>query len=237
MSAVRCAWPTWTCDARPIRADVIEPAVLAHLDRFVGDVAVWIRGRAAEHHHERDRLAAGLDAERAAVAESVRQRDLVIASYRRLLAQGKDAHADLALGEAARIDTERVALVAAVEVAEARLAEFEAEPVADAALDYYNELAEFVRGRLKSARGAAEVNGALHDLLEAAPADMNDRGVLSVEFVLKDSDAVLAGDAPKTVRVSRKDAPVIGPPVELQSEEDLDALAAAIDRRLAKLGG
>lgn len=55
--------------------------------------------------------------------------------------------------------------MAAVVKAEVRVAEWTAEPDVNAALDYHNGIVDLIEGLVAKARGAAELNVALRDLL------------------------------------------------------------------------
>jgi hypothetical protein len=60
-------------------------------------------------------------------------------------------------------------------------------PDVDAALDFYNDLVRFVRGRLRTSRGASELNAVLHDLLSRGWLDGDDTGRLHAKFVLREN--------------------------------------------------
>ena len=67
----------------------------------------------------------------------------------------------VALEVVERIDRDREAQSVRIADAEARLAEFDGQVDADAALDFYNGLVETVQGRVKGAHGVGELNEAL----------------------------------------------------------------------------
>jgi hypothetical protein len=82
--------------------------------------------------------------------------------------------------------------------AEARVAEWTAHPDVDAALDYYAQVYELINGRLAKARGAAEVNAALRELLADLTVDV--RGdVIVVRFVLRADERRQRGSCRSTL--------------------------------------
>ena len=93
------------------------------------------------------------------------------------------------LAELERATDERDAQARAVEQAEARLAEWRLEPTAtDAALDFYSQCRDVIRGRIREAKGVAELNAALADLLAGVWVGVRRNGWLGADFVLRAPD-------------------------------------------------
>ena len=170
------------CDARSIRADVVEAHVLMHLQTVVGEqLHGWLAERAAEHHAQRDVVAAAAERERAALRRLQRTLERAVEQHRRLLA-GDDAQlADTALRQVAAVEADVRAAELAVGDAEARAAEFADAPDQRAAFDHLAHLAALVDGRLKEAQGGAAINGVLRSVLEGVWLRVAD-GVMHAEM-------------------------------------------------------
>ncbi len=203
-----------TCAAPSIRADVAEAEAVGHLHHFVGDLVELARAahrrtprRGQDAGARRGRRAhAGRRAGSAARADDGR---LPLADR-----QGAST-ARLALEEAERVETQIAEQSQRVAEAEARVAEWTADAPTDSVIDAYHELQQFVLGRLSSAAAAQDIADALHALLEGVTMEVNARGVLELTFTLRQTDAVLAGDLPQSVRVVRARAcepATYGPP-------------------------
>jgi DNA invertase Pin-like site-specific DNA recombinase len=155
---------TGLCSAAPVPAELIERHVLDHLHVFVGSVEDWIAVQVAEGEDEQQARAAAIGRERDRLADLDRHRERHLAEYRRLVADGASV-ARIALEEVERIDGEHAALQRQIAEGEAVLAEWAGPPDVDAALDFYGELVDLVQGRINQARGAAELNRALGQVL------------------------------------------------------------------------
>jgi hypothetical protein len=117
---------------------------------------------------EREAFGVAVDDLRHELAEVERDGELMRDDQRRYRRAGDRALADQAMLELARIDADAAELRERIATAEARLAEWTAEPDIDAALDFYNRLVEHVRGRIADADTAAELNAALSGVLAGA---------------------------------------------------------------------
>jgi hypothetical protein len=106
-----------------------------------------------ELEHDREKLR-GLQAER----------DRVFADYRELLGEGSNL-ARLSLEAVHQVESEIADQVQQMADAEARIAEWAADPDIDAALDYYNQIVDAIHGRIQKAEGITEVNRALASVL------------------------------------------------------------------------
>ena len=95
-----------------------------------------------------------------------------------------DHLARYALEEVERIDLEREAQLQAIAEAEAVVAEWAGPPDQKAALAYYEALLDLIRGRVGNARGAQDVNRALHDVLAGIWFDVRE-GRLRAEFEVR----------------------------------------------------
>ncbi|WP_205697473.1 recombinase family protein [Conexibacter sp. SYSU D00693] len=156
---------TGLCDAPPIPANVLEAKTLDHLHDFRLNIEEWLATRVAAVHEERaslERAAAGLRAEAAKVTRRV---EAAHRQHDQALDEEDDALAAVTLRAVARVEAQQTEALARVAEAEARVGEWTAEPDVNAALDYYNEIVDLIEGRVAKARGAAELNVALRDLL------------------------------------------------------------------------
>jgi len=186
---------TGLCDAPPIDAEIVDRAVIADLDRYLGDLERWRETFIAGH--EAERVALGRQ-ENDALADLAYVQSAIVAleaKVERQIAAGDEAGADavLAILVKRRPDRERAERrVAAVRDAIAAVPE---DAPTDAMLDFYNALTDAVRGRLDRAGrdSMARVNEALRDLFERFILDPVENGVTIVP--------VLRGgrfDAPQT---------------------------------------
>lgn len=162
---------TGLCDAPAIPADVLEAKTLDHLADFRLDIDQWLAGRVAEVQQEHaavERVAATLRGEVAVIARRV---DAAHRQHEGALDAGDDALATVALRAVARFEGQHGEALVRVAEAEARVAEWTAEPDVNAALDYYNGIVDLIEGRVAKAQGAAELNIALRDLLASVMVD------------------------------------------------------------------
>jgi len=156
---------TGLCRAPAIPADVLEAKTLDHLADFRLDIDSWLAGRVAEVRREHaavDRAAAILRDEAAKIARRV---DAARRQHEQALDDEDDALAAAALRSVARFEGQHDEALARVAEAEARVAEWTAEPDVNAAIDYYAGIVDLIEGRVAKAQGAAELNVALRDLL------------------------------------------------------------------------
>ena len=91
-------------------------------------------------------------------------RERHFAEYRKMV-EADDDLARYALEEVQRIDAEREAQSKVIAQAEAVVSEWTGPPDLDAALDFYRGLTDLVNGKVREARGAKELNDALHEVL------------------------------------------------------------------------
>ena len=153
------------CTAPHVRADIAEAQVLARLDTFVGDVETWIASRASDANAEREQFAAAVANQRSGLAKLDRRAQRSREQHDRLLDEGDHDLAARALRELARIEADLADHTRAVELAEQRLADWDA-PDVDAALDYYTELREAIGGRVRNAKSVRDLNASLRTVLE-----------------------------------------------------------------------
>ena len=145
---------------------------------IVGSVESWIAELLKERGVEAQARQGQLDAERAKLAVLDRQRDERMSELERV------GFHPVALEVVERIDRDREAQSVRIADAEARLAEFDGQVDADAALDFYNGLVETVQGRVLGARGVGELNEALGSVLAGLWCHVED-GQLHVDFILR----------------------------------------------------
>ncbi|WP_028067071.1 recombinase family protein [Solirubrobacter soli] len=162
------------CDAPPISCEMAEGAVLRHLESIIGQqLAQWVLAQSEHRDGELEALRAALAREREKLRGLERRVQRLREQHLRLLEDSDETLADAALR--AVMPAEQAASAQAVTVgdAEARVAEWEAAPSHDAALDYYSEIVGVVRGELKQARGVDELNAALRKTMQGVYLDIN----------------------------------------------------------------
>lgn len=189
-----------TCQAPPIPAQLAETQVLEHLDCFIDNVRDWIAQRADSRSHERDDFARTLEQQRAELRKLTVRAQRAHAQHHKLLDSDDDL-APHALRVAIEIDGDRDQLAQSLHEAEQRLADWPIAPDIDAALDFYNELRDAVQGRIAHARSANELNLALRDVLQGAWLSIHPDGRFVGRFVLRVTDATLAGKLPEELVV------------------------------------
>ncbi len=171
-----------TCDAPAIPAKFAEAQVLNHLTSFTDNVESWLREQADLLNSGHKERAADLDRRRVELADFERKRER---AHRRWGDEEDDDFARHALEGLQRIEAECTACEQQIAKAEALISEW-ATPDLDAGLDFYNRLRDLVEGQVRQARGARELNSALHQVLEAIWFDLEpDRDRLLAEFELR----------------------------------------------------
>lgn len=179
---------TGLCSAAVIPAPLIEGHVLRHLDLFIFDVETWIDEQLQQRGTDQQAREAVVEHERGALAALDRQREQHMAEYRRLVADG-DRLARYALEEVERIDCQREEQEHVIAQAQSVVSEWQGPPDMDAALDFYRSIVDLVEGRVRTARGAPELNQALHRVVAGLWAEV-DGDRLHAEFSLRPPDEV-----------------------------------------------
>jgi hypothetical protein len=199
---------TGECDLPRFLAAPIEDQALRHLRNFKGDVRQWLDRQIAERRTEVAPLEAAAGRERQALARLERLIAKAQARYDAALAADDDARAGSVEEDLMRLRDQRRQRERELAEAEARVAEWTAEPDVDAAIDHYAEVYELINGRLAHAHGAAEVNEGLRELLASMSVDV--RGdLIVVKFTLRDDERTLVRLAPlrpvrRPVKVGRR---------------------------------
>lgn len=155
---------TGLCDARVIPAHLADERVLLHLDTFIFSVEDWIAQRVNESSEQHAAMQKALLRELDALADLERLRDRLLAEYERQVDAGRST-AHLALESVERKDRELEQQRRRIDEAQAQVSEWAGAPDADAALDFYNDLVEAIRGRVSGADGVAQVNAALSTIV------------------------------------------------------------------------
>lgn len=148
------------CSAPPIRADVLEDAVLRVLDRFVGDLDVWVAERIQTRQTAREDAQANAGRAVAHVATLERRADRAQAVYNRLL-DADDPLADEALAQLGRIRGDLDAARVAVGDAQAVVEEMTNDVDVNAVANWLADLRAVIDGRLKASDTAEEMAVAL----------------------------------------------------------------------------
>jgi DNA invertase Pin-like site-specific DNA recombinase len=176
---------TGLCDAPRIHAEMVEDAVIAHLQNFVGDVEGWMKAKITTADEERAELERGLARHEKHLAFVSRDYDLIRTQYVEHLRAGHEAEAEVLLAEMTRAGADLKQQKAVVEEARTRLSGWNVAGHLDEALDAYNDLVQLVRARLQSANGETEVSAALHDLLNGVWFELDPDGGLFAYFELR----------------------------------------------------
>jgi hypothetical protein len=211
-----------TCDAVAIPAELAETQVLNHLNVFVGSVKDWIDGRLAEANSEQAQHEAAVVRAQQELANLDGQREKLYAEYVRLVNEG-DRLARLSLEAVDQVDGLREHHGRALAEAEAVLGEWTGSRDVDAALDFYNQLADLVQGQLRNARGAEDLNRTLHGVLAGIWFGMEPkRERLLAEFELRNPSDVRLPDGSTPMFSTRPSlppakTPVIHPRSDLQT--------------------
>ncbi len=182
---------TGLCNARWIPAELAETGVLWHLNKFVGDVGEWLAEQVDHCGGDYETMVAAAKRERGRLAKLDREKQLIGAKWRDLLAAG-DPRADLVLDQLKQVKAEQDVQRCVAEDSEARAEEWRTEPDVDAALGLYNDIAQMVRGEVASARTAEQLNLTLRRVLEGVWLELTGGDVLCANFMLKTSAPVVA---------------------------------------------
>jgi site-specific DNA recombinase len=152
---------TGLCDAAPIRADVLESAVLARLRKFTGDVEKWITEHLEAQQQQRERQRIAADRERAHLVQVEQRIEHARDRYDRALDEGDDDRAAVVEDELARLRSDRAQRLRAVADADALVAEYTGELDPDAVRKWIEEVVAQVAGRVARAEGAEAVRAAI----------------------------------------------------------------------------
>lgn len=187
------------CDGKPIDAEIVDAAFIQHLETFFVDFDGWLESVTNQQADERGSVETSLARDRKRRAKIHRRQSVLAERYGVLATDGRDveAHAcalslERVREEASQIEHRLAELEAVLSV----MNDKEAAPV-DGMLDFYNRLADAVRGRL-AREEVAEVNLGLKEVLELVELDVAQLSLgpaYSVLPVLKpESMALFGGD-------------------------------------------
>jgi DNA invertase Pin-like site-specific DNA recombinase len=143
------------CAAPRIRADVLEAAVIAQIERCQEEVERFIEQQVAARSEQRDRLAATAERERETVAEL--ERKVARAQERYDAALDDDELADAALRQVARLEGRLEAQRRIADEVTALAAEWHEEPDVQAAREWLDDLLCSIVGRLEGTEDRAAV--------------------------------------------------------------------------------
>ena len=120
--------------------------------------------------------------------------DMAEAQHRSVLEHEPEL-ASTSLRHLARLEADCDEAQRVADAAQLQADEFAGEPSIDAALDFFNNIADVIEGKIMKAEGMAELNATLRGLLEAAWLDIDDRKRIAASFRPCVTDAILDGDA------------------------------------------
>ena len=175
---------TGMCDAPPIDAGIVDSAIIARLQEYIGDFDRWRQAIEDEQAGQRERLAREVAKAEDARAEETTVTSRMESEHARYVKEGKLDRADVMLGlimsrrdDLARADRR-------LQAARDALAAVPDAAPADEMLDFYNGLSAAVRGRLDEAGDAMKrVHEALSDIFTAFVLDTVDEGVTIVPLL------------------------------------------------------
>jgi hypothetical protein len=184
---------TGACDARPFDARQAEEAVAAHLSSIFVDFETWIVQLTTERAAQRDGLVRELATQHDRLAALHKDEETVRKDYLRQLRAGKEAAADVAANALEENARERAEVDEAVANLTGRLDEWDAEPPADAALDWWSTFSAAIRGEVLDAESIREANAALRERFQGIYVTCGDTPhtgkstfTTRFDFVLKD---------------------------------------------------
>jgi site-specific DNA recombinase len=212
-----------TCDAPRIDAELVERPFLAQLDALAVDLEGWIRERATELEADRGAVAKSVAAAERRVGELDGEADRIRADYRRQLAAGNDAAAQVAADALADVDRER-------EQAEHRARELRAvldaaetaAPAGDAVLDLYAKLQRAIAGHVEG-ETVREVNERLREALSHIVMDPQPDGSVRLRAYLAAAFMATVETDPETF------AEAYTANLGLPAEADADGVAVRLD--------
>lgn len=175
-----------SCDAPAVDAEVVDAAVIANLDKYLGDFDAWRDAISQNQRGEQQRLAREVERAESDLAAAEKKVALMEADYESHLEDGLSATI-LPLLEKRRADLERASKRLAAS-REALLGAANDTPEDDALLDFYVALQRAVQGRLDGADSMSKVNDALKDLFDHFTLTTTDAGV-EVKPVLSQATA------------------------------------------------
>jgi DNA invertase Pin-like site-specific DNA recombinase len=178
---------TGLCDADPIRADVLESAVLTRMRSFVGDLEDWIRDQLVAAQEHRGQLRRAADHARRELEKVDRRIERAQRHYDQALDGDDDRLVATALRELARLDEDRGEKMRNLDHAEAQVEEWTGEPDADEARKWLQNVIAEVEGRIARAEGADAVRAAIRVAVEDinVSAVEDDKRYLLIDITLR----------------------------------------------------
>jgi site-specific DNA recombinase len=179
-------YQTGRCDAPKIPAERVDSAVVQHINRLFLELETWLAEVSIARTTEREGIERQLAETQARAVQLERSETKAHDRLTTALAND-DALADTYATALKRIGADRAQLAAAVADLRAVLAALDDEPAAaDAALDFWNRLAEAVRGTDTGTDAVVKVNARLRDVFETFVLDTVKDGVVGVLPVLQE---------------------------------------------------
>ena len=174
------------CTAAQFDAQLVEEAVVEHLDSLFVDLGSWIERMSAERNDQRDGIVRTLTVLNDQRAKLAKAEGTVRDVFRKQAVEGNDKAAEIAATEVARIESERADLDAQAADLDAQLGEWDGASPTDEALDWWNDLGQAIRGEVVNAKTVKEANEALRERFAAIFVTSQKGGTPRLDFVLKD---------------------------------------------------
>jgi DNA invertase Pin-like site-specific DNA recombinase len=174
------------CEAAQFDAQLVEEAVVEHLDSLFVDLGAWIARLTADRNDQRDGVVRALTVLNDRRAELAKDEEAVRDVFRKEARKGAAGAAEVVATEVERIEVERAELDAQAADLDAQLAEWDGGNPADEALDWWNDLGDSIRGEVVGAKTVKEANAALRERFAAIFVRSPQGGTPRLDFVLKD---------------------------------------------------
>jgi site-specific DNA recombinase len=136
---------TGLCDAPRINAEVVDLAVIRHLDTLFIDFDAWLAELDKSAEQQRAELEAALDSELAKLAKLDTRVERIEADYLRQIDKGDEDTAEFVRRMLERTHTERRRVEEAIAAHHTAITALD-EPATDAMLDIYSRLRDSIRG-------------------------------------------------------------------------------------------
>jgi DNA invertase Pin-like site-specific DNA recombinase len=177
---------TGACDQPKMRADLVDRAMIAHLDSFFLDFDAWTEQATSARRSERNALTPQLEAARERAKKLGRAESKAADKLADALASDNDL-ADTYAEAKRRAAQDRTQAEAAVSDLEQAVTELDEDVPADALLDFWNDLAKSVRGVTDVNSPLEKVNAHLRTIFDRVLLDNvdEDEGVVAALPVLR----------------------------------------------------
>jgi site-specific DNA recombinase len=192
---------TGLCDAPRIDAEVVDLAVISHLDTLFIDFDGWIAELDQASTQRRAEVGVALEAELAKLDHLERRAQRIERDYLRQVDEGNERAADFASRMLDRTSAERSKVEHAIQQLKAHLYELN-EPATDAMLDVYSKLRDTVQGAARDpSDGLGTLNDRLRTIFQEFRLEKVDEDVVGILPILR-PDVIERFGAERTTMIS-----------------------------------